>query len=186
MHYLFERRLNMLDVELNALKDDDLQKEDLFDRLVDDYRIAIPELNWDKAKYEVKKERLTLDNAPAEFHVRHGEDYHYVVCTVPFSETDYITDIFKMAAPSEGLSIKPKEIEYREYSHDKIEENDAEYERIKTNARKAAQTVDQQLDEFAADAVEFNQVQLPAAVGEKIAQEKSRRIAVLSRSHTTP
>jgi hypothetical protein len=133
----------------------------------------------------VKKERLTLDSAPADFHISHGHEYSCLVCTVPFTETETIADIFKLTAPTEGLSITSKEIEYKEFSHDEVEENGAEFERIKSNARKAAQSVELQLDEFAADAVEFNQVQLPAGIGEKIAQEKSRRIARLAGTHSS-
>lgn len=176
MHYLFQRRLNMVDVALNKMKDEQVQDADVAQQLLQDHKIEIPALEWEKAKYEVKKERLTSENAPPEFTIRHGHEYDYLICTIPFSDDEFISDIFKLTAVPEGLTIKPNEIEYKEYSHDAIDENGVEYQRIKHNSRKVAQTVELQLDEFAADAVEFNQVFLPAAVTEKLAAERKRRV----------
>lgn len=175
MHYLFQRRLNMVDVALNEMKDEEVNDENTAQKLLEENRIVIPDLEWNKAKYEVKKERLTSENAPPEFTVRHGHDYYYMICQIPFSDDNFISDIFKLTAVPEGLSIKPKEIEYREYSHDEIPEKGPEYHRIVANSRKAAEVVEMQLDEFAADAVEFNQVFLPVGIAQKLAAERTRR-----------
>lgn len=176
MHYLFERRLNMLDIAINDLSDEALKKEATATELLKDYHIEIPELQTEKVKYEIKKEKLTTDNAPEAFHNQHGHEYDFLSCTFPFSSTEFIDDILKMTSKDEGLTIKPKEIVYKEFSHHKIETHNAEYERIKANAHKAIAPVSMLLDEFAADAVEFNQLQLPAAISEKLSAEKLRRV----------
>lgn len=176
MHYLFARRLNMLDIAINELSDEALEKETTAAELLKDYRIEIPELQLDKAKCEIKKEKLTADNAPEAFHTRHGHEYDFLSCTFPFSSPEFIDDILKITSKEEGLTLKPKEIVYKEFSHHKIETNNAEYERIQANAHKAIAPVSMLLDEFAADAVEFNQLQLPAAISEKLSAEKLRRV----------
>lgn len=177
MHYLFERRLNMVDVALNSLTEEEILEEDREQKLLEEHRIAIPQLEWEKASYDIKKTRLTSDNAPPDFHIHHGHEYTYLECSIPFSDPGFIEDIFTLSSKAEGLSIKPDSLVYREYSHDPIEKGNAEYERIKANVHKAAAAVEMRLDEFAADAVEFNQVFLPAAVQQKLAAEKVRRLA---------
>ncbi|MCW3072986.1 MAG: hypothetical protein JWP69_55 [Flaviaesturariibacter sp.] len=178
MHYIFERRLNMLDVAINDLKEKDIADAELPMRLAEEHRMEIPELDLAKAEYKVKKERLTSDTAPKDFHIRHGEEYSYMTATFPFTDDAYIRDILTLQKLDEGLTITPKEVIYKEYSHSPFEEGSEEYLRIKANARKAVHTVELSLDEVAAEAAEFNQVYLPAAIKEKLAYEKVRRQTV--------
>jgi hypothetical protein len=177
MHYIFDRRLNMLDIALHDLPEDDLSKEHIAEELWKDHRIEIPELEWSKEKISFKKEKLTDDNVPDHFHIKEGEEYEYMEYSVPFSGSEFIEDIFKTADKTEGLSIHKDKVIYREYSHDKIEDNEAETGRIRFNARKAIGTVAERLDEFAADAAEFNQTVLPSAIASRLANEKGLRLA---------
>jgi hypothetical protein len=166
----------MLDIALHELKEDELSKQKIAEELWKDHRIEIPELDWDKEKISFHKEELTDDNAPEDFHIKEGEEYEYLEYTVPFSNSEFIDDIFKTADKTEGLSIHKDKAIYREYSHDKIEDDPGETDRIKFNAKKAIGTVAERLDEFAADAAEFNQTVLPSAIASRLANEKGMRI----------
>jgi hypothetical protein len=176
MHYIFDRRLNMLDIALHDLKESDLSKEHIAEELWKDHRMEIPELEWSKEKISFKKVELSDDNAPEDFHIKEGEEYEYLEYSVPFSDSEFIEDIFKTADKTEGLSIHKDKVIYREYSHSKIEDDPAETDRIKFNAKKAIGTVAERLDEFAADAAEFNQTVLPSAIASKLANEKGFRM----------
>jgi hypothetical protein len=176
MHYIFQRRLNMLDVVINDLKDEELGDPGLEKKLQEEHRIEIPEVVYDKVKYDVKKERLTSETAPAGFHIRHGQEYNYMTATFSFSDDQFITDLLTLQNSDEGLLLAGKEVVYTEYSHDPIAKDSPEFERIKDNAKRAMATVELCLDEAAADAAEFNQVYLPAAIDQKLAAERARRL----------
>jgi hypothetical protein len=176
MHYIFDRRLTMLDIALHDLKEEDLSRQHIAEELWKDHRIEIPELEWSKEKISFKKEKLNDDNAPEDFHIVEGKEYEYLEYSVPFSGSEFIDDIFKTADKTEGISIHKDKVIYREYSHDKIEDNQAETDRIRFNAKKALGIVAERLDEFAADAAEFNQTVLPSAIASKLANEKGMRV----------
>lgn len=176
MHYLFARRLNMLDIAIHSLSDEELLSEEKQQKLAKEYCIEIPELNRDKAKAEIKKEKLTSENAPENFHVHEGQEYQYFSYKIPFSSSEYISDILKLQNKHEGLSVSEKELEYREYSHSHIEEDGSENTRLRRDAEKAIEGIELCLDEFAANAVEFNQMILPKAIVEKCEAERMIRI----------
>ena len=165
----------MLDIAISELNEEELDNDHIAEELLKDHRICIPQLEMNKEDIDVKKEKHTDDNAPDNFHIEEGKQYEYLKYKVPFSDSAFIEDIFSTSTKTEGLSIHKDEIIYKEYSHEKIEDNDAEYNRIKNNARKAIASVSEKLDEFAADAVEFNQTTLPRAIATKLANEKSLR-----------
>ena len=176
MHYIFQRRLNMLDVHINDLKDEELADAGIEKKHFEDHKIEIPEVSYDKAKYDVKKERLTSDTAPADFGIHHGKEYNYMKVTFPFSDDTFVTDLLTLQNADEGLTLAGKEVVYTEYSHDPIEKDSPEFQRIKDNAHRAMTTVELTLDEAAANAAEFNQVYLPAAIDQKLAAERARRL----------
>jgi hypothetical protein len=177
MHYIFERRLNMLDIAIHELKDEEISQERIAEKLLKDHRLFIPKLEMKKEHIEIKKEKLTSDNAPKDFHIDEGKQYEYLKYTVPFSSSEFIDDIFSMSSKTEGLSIHSDKIIYKEYSHDKIEGNSVEENRIRHNARKAMSTVYNRLEEFDADAQEFNQTTLPLAIATRLSNEMGLRSA---------
>jgi hypothetical protein len=165
----------MLDIAISKLDEDDVSKTSVAEELLKEHRIKIPQLEMNREDIDVKKEKLTSDNAPEDFHIVEGKEYECLKCTVPFSSSEFIDDIFKTSTKTEGLSIHTDKIIYKEYSHDRIEGNNPERDRIRNNARKAIGIVSEKLDEFAADAEEFNQTTLPRAIATKLANEKGRR-----------
>lgn len=165
----------MLDIALHELSEKELGRENIAEELWKDHRIEIPQLEWSREKISFKKEKLTNDNAPEDFHIEEGKEYEYLEYTVPFSSSEFIDDIFKTTDKEEGISIHNDKVIYREYSHDKIEDNTEETQRIRFNAKKAIASVASRLDEFAADAAEFNQTVLPSSVATRLANEKGMR-----------
>jgi hypothetical protein len=166
----------MLDIAINELKEEELSQTNVAEELWKSHRIIIPQLEMSREDIDFGKEKLTSDNAPEDFHIAEGREYEYMKCTVPFSEDEFIDDIFKTSTKTEGLSIHKDKIIYKEYSHDKIKDSNSERERIRNNARKAIGIVSERLDEFAADAQEFNQTTLPRTIATRLANEKAMRI----------
>jgi len=55
MHYIFDRGLNMLDIALNDLSGRDLYEEGVEQKLIEDHKIEILNLDMGKLSHEVKK-----------------------------------------------------------------------------------------------------------------------------------
>jgi|GEM_PF-5763178 len=175
MHYLFERRLNMLEIEVHDLKDDALADFGLQARLQNDYSIDIPVLNTDGAKEEIDDKEVLPEEGPEGFRLREKTKVYYYRCRAPFSSKAFISDLLPMVTKEEGLSISEEAATYTEFSHVPLEKDTRERLALWARAQKAFADVSLTLDEFAANAVEFNQLILPAAVLEKIQAERLLR-----------
>ncbi|RYY97412.1 MAG: hypothetical protein EOO11_10975 [Chitinophagaceae bacterium] len=181
MHYLFERRLNMLEVALHELTDEALADPGLPERLQRDHAIQIPELDTDKVKEDHSKKELLPNETPEGFKLRKKGTYYVFTYTVPYTFKDFVTDILPMRSCDEGLSIGADNVVYREWDHEPIEGNTRELLRLRANAEKAVADVQLSLDEYAANAVEFNQLLLPVAIMEKIQAERLMRFELQAR-----
>lgn len=175
MHYLFERRLNMLEIAVHELSDEALADFGQPDTLLKDYSIYIPELNAEKVKEGFHKKDILPDEGPEGFRIRHKEKAYYYTYEVPFTHSEFLTDILPMRSCEEGLSISADHLRYTEYSHTPIDGDAHEKQRLRANAEKAIADVTLVLDEWAANAVEFNQLVLPVAIQEKIQAERLLR-----------
>ncbi|GAA4323458.1 hypothetical protein [Flaviaesturariibacter amylovorans] len=181
MHYLFERRLNMLEVALHGLSDAALADPGLPENLQRDYAIHIPELDTHKVKEEHSKKELVPNETPEGFHLRKKGTFYVFTYTVPYTSKEFITDILPMRSCDEGLSIGADNVVYREWDHEPIEGNTRELLRLRANAEKALADVQLTLDEYAANALEFNQLVLPVAIIEKIQAERLLRFELEAR-----
>lgn len=175
MHYLFERRLNMLEIAVHELSDEALADFGQPQTLLQDYSIYIPEVNFEKVKESTHKKDILPDEGPEGFKVRHKEKAYLYTYQLPFTGSDFLTDILPMRVCEEGLSITPEHLLYTEYSHAPIDGDSHEKQRLRANAEKAIADVTLVLDEWAANAVEFNQLVLPVAIQEKIQGERLLR-----------
>ncbi|RYY90656.1 MAG: hypothetical protein EOO15_01670 [Chitinophagaceae bacterium] len=175
MHYLFERRLNMLEIAIHELSDEALADYGQQQTLLKDYSVYIPEVNLDKVKEGFHKKDVLPDEGPDGFKLRHKERAYYYTYQVPFTANEFLTDILPMRVCDEGLSVTPEHLLYTEYSHTPIEGDGHEKQRLRANAEKAIADITLVLDEWAANAVEFNQLVLPVAIQEKIQAERLLR-----------
>ncbi|TCZ74085.1 hypothetical protein [Flaviaesturariibacter aridisoli] len=175
MHYLFERRLNMLEIAVHQLTDEALADFSLPETLLKEHLIYIPELLTDKAKEDTHKKDVLPDEGPEGYKLRHKEKTFYYTYKVPFSSEEFLTDILPMRSCDEGLTVTPAHVQYTEYSHTPIEGNTRELVRMRVNAEKTIADIALILDEWAANAVEFNQLVLPVAIQEKIQAERLLR-----------
>lgn len=175
MHYIFERRLNMLEIAVHQCSDEQLADFGLPETLLKDHLLYIPELLTDKAKEGTHKKDVLPDEGPEGFRLRHKEKAYYYTYEVPFSSEDFLTDLLPMRTCDEGLSVTPAQVRYTEYSHTPIEGQTRELVRMRVNAEKAIADIGLVLDEWAANAVEFNQLVLPVAIQEKIQAERLLR-----------
>jgi hypothetical protein len=175
MHYLFERRLNMLEIAIHGCSDEELAGFSLPETLLREYSILIPELLHDKAKESTHKKEVLATEGPEGFHLRHKEKAYYYTRKIPFSSTGYLVDILPMRVCEEGLSITPEAVTYIEYSHTEMEGNTRAIVALRAHAEKAIDDVALMLDEYAANAVEFNQLVLPVSIVEKIQAERLLR-----------
>ncbi|GAB4091452.1 hypothetical protein [Flaviaesturariibacter terrae] len=175
MHYLFERRLNMLEIAIHELSDEALADPGQPATLLQDYRLEIPTLLTDKAKEGTHKKDVLPDEGPEGYKLRHKEKAYYYTYEAPFSSEEFLTDILPMRSCEEGLSVSTEKVRYTEYSHTPIEGNTRELVRMRVNAEKSMADIELLLDEWAANCVEFNQLLLPVAIQEKIQAERLLR-----------
>ena len=175
MHYLFERRLNMLEIAVHQCSDEALADFGLPETLLKEHLIYIPELLTDKAREDTHQKDVLPDEGPEGYKLRHKEKTFYYTYKVPFSSGEFLSDILPMRVCDEGLSVTPTHVLYTEYSHTPIDDSTRELLRVRANAQKAISDIVLILDEWAANAVEFNQLLLPVAIQEKIQAERLLR-----------
>jgi hypothetical protein len=172
MHYLYERRLNMLEIAIHELSDEQLADYGQPDMLLRGHVLEIPDLEHDHMKEEFHEKDLLPGEGPEEFRLRKKSKAYNYVAKMPFTSSELITDLLPIRSCMEGLSIAPDGLTYVEWSHEPLGENGPDKQRLRANAEKAFADVQLTLDEFAANSAEFNQLLLPVAIQEKIQAER--------------
>jgi hypothetical protein len=172
MHYLYERRLNMLEIAIHALSDEQLADYSLPETLLRDHTIDIPDLEQDKMKEDFHEKELLPGEGPEEFRLRKKTKAYYYTAKTPYSSKEFIQDLLPMRSCMEGLSIAADGLTYTEWSHEPLGKDGPDKQRLRANAEKSFADVKLTLDEFAANAAEFNQLVLPVAIQEKIQAER--------------
>jgi hypothetical protein len=175
MHYLYERRLNMLEIAIHELSDEQLADFGLPETLLRDHTIDIPDLEQDKMKEDFHEKDLLPGEGPEEFRLRKKTKAYYYTAKAPFSSKEFIADLLPMRTCMEGLSIAADGVSYTEWSHEPLGKDGPDKQRLRANAEKSFADVKLTLDEFAANAAEFNQLVLPVAIQEKIQAERLLR-----------
>lgn len=175
MHYIFDRRLNMVDVALNDLSDKDLYEEDSKQKLIDEHKIEIPDLNIKKLSHEIKTVKLNYDNAPKGFTYTPNEEYDYILFKIPFTKEEFVSDLFKTGEKEQGCYIKGDALYYKEYSAEKLKDNTVAIEEIQKKAFSASNDVQEKIDGYQREAKKFNDEILPVEVSQRLDKEKLKR-----------
>jgi hypothetical protein len=174
MHYIFDRRLNMLDIALDQLSDKDLYDENIKNKLIKEHTIEIPDLVFNKLSHEVKTVKVTYDNAPKDFKFTLNEEYDYILFKIPFIKEEFVGDLFKTGEKDQGCYIKGDTLYYKEWSIEKLKDNAPMIAEIQKKAIDASNQVQEKIDGFQRDARKFNEEILPKEVAERLDREKGK------------
>lgn len=177
MHYIFDRRLNMLDIAINDLSESDLYDEEIKDKLIKEHTIEIPDLQYNKLSNEIKSVKITYDNAPKDFKYTPNEEYDYILFKIPFTKEEFVSDLFKTGEKDQGCYIKGDTLFYKEFSVEKIKDNQPLIEEIRKKATEASNSVQEKIDEYQRQAKKFNEEILPVEVTKRLEKQKDKKKA---------
>ncbi|RYZ21786.1 MAG: hypothetical protein EOO16_11675 [Chitinophagaceae bacterium] len=172
MHYLYQRRLNMLEIAIHELSDEQLADAGLQEQLLKDYSVTVPDIDREKLKEDYHEKELAPGEGPEDFRLRKKTKAYYYTAKAGFLNDEFVEDLLPMRVCMEGLSIAKDGLTYTEWSHEPLGKDVPDKQRLRANAEKSFSDVQLTLDEFAANSAEFNQLTLPIAIQEKIQAER--------------
>lgn len=175
MKYYFDQIKAEAEEEVKNVNDGTLNGESYKNNLFKKHKINFPYLEKDSTSTVIEKEQLRMNTAPPNFSITPGKEYEYVHFSVPLKgDLSFLKEVLKGYRFDRFFQLGYDKIEYKVFSNAQISGNEDEIYRIKNEALKKFESIENSLAQHKENVESFNE-ELESFLDDIIKSEKDKR-----------